>query len=49
MPKLYTWEQTQSEVRVFVPVPQDFNFKRDVKYLLSILVATALQHDPVDG
>jgi hypothetical protein len=36
MPKLYTWEQTQSEVRVFVPVPQDFNFKRDVKYLLLI-------------
>ncbi len=45
MPKLYTWEQTQSEVRVFVPVPQDFNFKRDVKYLLSR--ATALQHEPV--
>ena len=32
MPRLYTWEQTQSEVRVFVPVPQDFSFKRDVKY-----------------
>ena len=33
MPKLYTWEQTQSEVRIFVPIIDgDFNFKRDVKY-----------------
>ena len=34
MPKLYTWEQTPAEVRIFVPLTEDFNFKRDVSYAI---------------
>ena len=47
MPRLYTWEQTQSEVRVFVPVSQDFNFKRDVKYL-RFIATLRCSIEPVD-
>jgi hypothetical protein len=34
MPKLYTWEQTPTEVRISVPLTEDFNFKRDVSYTI---------------
>jgi len=33
MPRLYTWDQTPSEVRIFVPVEGDFDYKRDVKFV----------------